>query len=135
MQQEPGKSYKSQPELNEIAFSLAGSCTEAEWLSFGSKKVREVFIGKFLDDSLGISRVTLINQVHGLLNAILSNAHSATLVSHSFRMKLYEAYIFTHGRIADHPELIREYIEVNNKTFEFGQSFVATAADLQFMKL
>lgn len=135
MQYEQGKTYKAQSELNEVAFTLADACTEQEWLSLGSKKVREVFIHKFLDDSLSISRVTLFNQVHGLLSNILSNARSTTLVSHSFRMKLYEAYIFTQGRIVDVPELIREYIVVDKKTFEFGQSFTATEADLQFLKV
>ncbi len=43
------------------------------------------------------------------------------LISHSFRMKLIEAYIKTDGQIEQKPELIHKYILDDKKTFDFGK--------------
>lgn len=133
IQYEQDKVYRPRLELNEVAFALANSCTEQEWLSLGSKKVREVFLDKFFYDSLVFSRATLFSQVRELLRDALSSADSITLVSHSFRMKIFEAYIFTQGRIVDQPSLIRNYISTDSKTFEFGQGFVVKESELHFL--
>lgn len=135
IQYEHAKVYRPQAELNEVAFSLAGACTESEWFSQGSKIVRKVFIQKFLNDSLVLSRQELFRQIRELLHSVLLGGESATFVSHSFRMKLCESYIATEGRILNSPELIKNHISSDKKTFDFGQGFTASETNLRFLIL
>ena len=45
------------------------------------------------------------------------------MISHSFRLKIIEAYLKTQGRIMNDPKLIEKYIKNSKKTFDFGEGF------------
>jgi len=110
--------------LNEIPFELKSFVNEKSYLKYGSISVRKAFIKAFLDDDLLITREQLFKQIESLLKKIERSKHSiVSVISHSFRLKLIQAYISTNGKIITNPKLIRKFIKPNERTFNFEEEF------------
>ena len=45
------------------------------------------------------------------------------VISHSFRLKLIEAFIKSNGQLQKHPKIIHNYIKDAEKTYKFGEGF------------
>lgn len=111
-------------DLNEILFDLTDLVSEAEFDSYGSSLVRKRFIERFIDDSLLESRESVFSRIESVLK-LLKNSESETifLISHSFFMKILESFITTQGKIVNQPELIKNFIIPEQKTYDFGMGF------------
>jgi hypothetical protein len=117
-----GQRYITTSLLNEIPFDLAKGCTVLEFRRDGSSAVRRTFKELFIADTLEMKRATIFKQIRKILAATHAHHHKEyTFISHSFRMKLIEAYIKTGGQIEQKPELIHKYILDDKKTFDFGK--------------
>lgn len=109
-------------ELCEIPFSLSALGTYREWEQGRSAFVRQKFVQAFIQDRLPVSRADIEHE----LRCILSDAKpfpDIALVSHSFRMKIFQAFIETDGQLFRMPELLAHWIHPHQKTFEFGEGF------------
>lgn len=121
-------------ELREIPFDLAKLCSRQEWNDFGSKIVRARFTEAFIKDELELSREQVVLECEKVFNYCLSqDVKFLEVVSHSFRLKIIEAYIDTKGELAFKPELLANYISSGHKTYEFGQGFIVQREDLKFI--
>ncbi len=109
-------------ELKEIPFSLRSLCIQEEWQKERSVAVRRRFKEAFIADKLLLTRSEIEYQIQTLLQRVASYS-SAAVISHSFRLKLIEAYIKTHGQVFRCPELIGEWIYDDQKTYDWGQGF------------
>lgn len=110
--------------LNEIPFELSQLCTQEEWFNQGSLIVRKRFKEAFINDTLLIKRHLIFEQIEDLINICKKLDSEIAVVSHSFRIKLIEAYIKTKGKIKDEPDLIEGFIFDNQKTLDFGCSII-----------
>lgn len=117
-----GTFYIPEDSLREIKFDLRTMCAREEFDSKRSVAVRRRFIEFFLEDRLPISRIATIDEVEKTLKLCLEFSDVA-VISHSFRLKVIEAFIMTGGKIKEDPSLIRNYIHEDRKTFEFGRGF------------
>lgn len=120
--------------LNEISFDLRAMCTEAEWIKEGSVVVRRRFIEAFEADELPVTMTALLGQAREVVSLCgdIAEDSDITLVSHSFRMKILEAYIRTSGKIVGQPSLIRNYLHEGKKTFQFGEGFSVEPTTISF---
>lgn len=109
--------------LAEIRFALDELVTEDEFIRHGSALVRRRFIDAFIADTLLESRYVLISRVELLLGDICRQDMATTCVSHSFIMKLIEAYLLTNGHIKTDPTLITQTLNAENETYQFGHGF------------
>jgi len=113
----PEKKYIATDELREIPFPLSKLCTRDEWEEKGSVVVRKRFKEAFIKDSLLVKRTTLFDEIKSVLR--LCDAEFASqdiaVVSHSFRLKLFEAFLGTNGKIVRKPELIDRFIKDDEK--------------------
>lgn len=125
---ESDKSYIEHESLREIRFDLAACCREDEWQKQQSVIVRKRFNDLFVADRLVVSRERIYTEIIEFLRLIVSRhpSQDVAVVSHSFRMKIIEAFIRTHGELCQNPALIRNYIIPETRTFEFGKGFCAT---------
>lgn len=116
--------YHTTSDLKEVLFDLSDLITENDFVSYGSKLVRQRFIERFITNSLLESRESIFLRIESL-QKLLTNTESKTilLVSHSFFMKILEAFFTTQCKIVDHPELIKNFILPDQKTYEFGKGF------------
>ena len=110
--------------LNEIPFELSVLCTRDEWINRGSSVVRERFKEAFINDALLIKRSLIFEQIEDLIKICKTIDSEIAIVSHSFRIKLIEAYIKTQGEIKNNPELINQFIFDEIKTLDFGSSII-----------
>ena len=125
-----GIDHREVVELREIPFDLKKLCTKEEWVDRKSEVVRERFKKAFIADTLMIKRKQLFEEVESLLRLCVrfhETYDNVTVVSHSFRLKLIEAYLGTDGKIKDNPELIHQYVFNNRKTYEFGRGFAISS--------
>lgn len=118
----PTTTYIELPELREIPFDLALLCTKSEWEAHGSVIVRKRFKQFFMDDALIVKRAVLFSEIESLIE-YCRRYSDIQVVSHSFRLKLIEAYLKTNSEIVSHPDLINDFILDDHKTFEFGEGF------------
>ena len=120
----------------QIQFDLKKLCIKEEWSREGSVAVRRKFNEAFIADKLMIGRKQLFEEIESLLlhcarsHEIYNNV---TVISHSFRLKLIEAYIGTCGKIKDNPKLIQQYIFADKKTYEFGQGFAVSPICISYV--
>jgi len=114
--------YIESDALREIAFDLRQFCSEREWKCRGSVAVREAFKEAFIVDKLTQKREELFGEIVEVLNKI-RDEHITHVISHSFRLKLIEAYVLTKGKIAKDPALIHLCMSSENKTYPFGGRF------------
>ncbi|HAE36250.1 TPA: hypothetical protein DCX66_04020 [Candidatus Nomurabacteria bacterium] len=123
-QNSSGSIFVPSDNLREVIFDMSTMCTKQEFNKLGSSIVREKFIELFINDTLPQKRLFLFDQIRSTLEQIkLINCEEITIVSHSFKLKLFEAYLKTNGQIESHPELIRNYIYIDKKTFNFNEGF------------
>lgn len=107
--------------LSEIPFALDLFCSEEEFFHGGSTAVRKAFIIAFSQNALLLSHEILQNECDQILS--IANTQRTTLcVSHSFRMKVLQAYIQYGTQLFRDPLLIKKYINPKNKMFNFGDS-------------
>lgn len=112
-------------ELKEIPFEFGALCTRQEWYKYGSSSVRRTFKQGFISDALLIPRSTILNEVELVIESCRQVVLEKTVsvISHSFRLKVIQAYLETNGRIVRNPESINEFIKDEERTFDFGQGF------------
>lgn len=111
-------------QLTEIPFDLGELCTRSEWTAHKSAIVRERFVDAFVRDTLLIPRATVLDEVESLLLFLQKQSdRSITVISHSFRLKVIEAYIKTHCALATDPTLLRTFIHTDTPTYAFGKGF------------
>ncbi len=111
-------------ELREVLFDLKLFCTEDEFKREGSVIIRRKFKQFFISDTLPIKRNAIFAEVEKILEDIsLVDASTVTVISHSFRLKIFEAYLGTNGEIVNNPSLINTYITDDEKTFQFEEGF------------
>ncbi len=111
--------------LREIPFDLKKLCTKNEWEEKGSNIVRQRFKDFFIRDKLPSSREQIFDEAKKILCRCFmeSKFNKVTVISHSFRLKIIEAFIKSNGKIESNPKLIHEYILDNKRTYEFGGGF------------
>ena len=111
--------------LREIRFDLSQICSKNNWEKERSVAVRRGFKRAFVEDKLPVSREVIFKEIKELLALIKNNysGQQVTVVSHSFRLKLIEAYCLSDGAIEKDPNLINSYLLDDRKTYEFGQGF------------
>ncbi len=127
--------YIESDSLKEILFNLQDFCSEEDYAKFKSHIVRKKFKQFFVENQLPIKREVIFSEIKSLLS--LCNAYSdreIAVVSHSFRLKIIEAFIKTKGEIEHKPELIYEYLFDNKKTYEFGVGFIIHNESLGFLQ-
>jgi hypothetical protein len=117
--------YAVLSELREIPFNLTKSIHREDWEQLGSKIVRKKFKESFVNDSLLLSRAKISKEINNILSIILAHKEPQALVSHSFRLKIIEAFLKTDGQLFQNPELIHSFIKDEEKTYDFGEGFFA----------
>lgn len=111
-------------ELNEIKFDLKKLLSREEYMKYGSKLVRERFVNAFIEDNLLEPRKSVMTRVDKLIDRFSKSIDDEFVcVSHSFFMKVLEASI-DGCDLSRSPELIRGYIDVDQKTYKFGEGFI-----------
>lgn len=121
--------------LREIPFDILDFCNEEEYVSQKSVAVRRGFKEHFINNNLPIPREELVAEIENILIQARAINENVTIVSHSFRLKFLEAYVKTQGRLKNQPELINDYILDYQKTFDFGQGFNISKAQLAALKI
>jgi len=111
--------------LKEITFNLKKMVTEEELSKYGSSIVRARFKKAFIKDKLPVKRTILLKEAKEIINRCLAEPSKTeiAIISHSFRLKIIEAFIKTNGQLAQNPELIHNFLKDEEKTYEFGQGF------------
>ncbi len=119
------KKYIPRNELREILFDLRKMCEKGEWEKEKSRAVRREFVNSFIKDTLPIKRAKILEEAKSILSLCykLSEKKGVSVISHSFRLKVIEAYIGTSGKLESNPSLLGKYIHADKKTFEFGEGF------------
>lgn len=127
--------YIPTPLLKEIPFDMREMCSKEEWIREKSALVRRKFRESFMEDRLMEKRGDIFRAAKEFLAQYRSfiKTSDVSAVSHSFRMKILEAFIKTKGRIEEDPSLISLYIHDDEKTFEFGEGFDVGENDILFL--
>jgi hypothetical protein len=116
--------------LKEIPFDLGKLCSREEHSIYKSIIVRKRFKESFIHDTLPISHQTIFLELKMLLNQARAEDQDVTIISHSFRLKILEAYIKSGGRLEHEPGLIEQYLFDDQKTFDFREGFNISPAQL-----
>lgn len=109
-------------DLKEIKFSLHSMVTNDEFEKYGSSLVRKKFIESFVNDSLIEKREDIQNRIDRVIKLLTSDNSDKLVISHSFTMKIFEAYL-KNKELFNHPKLLRKYFDPSKKTFENGEGF------------
>ena len=110
--------------LNEVLFDLKTLVTEAEFESQGSGLVRQRFVEAFVNDQLLDSRAAILARVKELLQFLKAQDQTHILcVSHSFFMKVLEAYIKTSDKLEAHPDVLAAFISSKKHTYPYMEGF------------
>lgn len=117
--------------LNEVPFDIQKMCTFEEWNAEGSTVVRRMFKEGFIKDTLLISREEIFKEIKSLFTSVQKIKNKKIFfISHSFKLKIIEAFVKTQGEVIRKPELIEDYIFDNKKTFDFGEEFIINISQL-----
>lgn len=111
-------------ELREIKFSLRNLVTSKEFEKYGPSLVRERFIQGFINDSLLEKRENIQKRIKRVIKIVSLGNNNKLIVSHSFTMKMFEAYLKEGLDIFEGPNLISKVIHVQTETYGFGKGFV-----------
>ena len=111
-------------QLREIEFSLHNLVSKEEFESNGSSLVRERFIKSFVDDTLLEKRAEIKKRIDEVIEILLKDKNDKLVISHSFTMKMFEAYFKRALDIFENPILISEVIFPDTETYGFGGGFV-----------
>jgi hypothetical protein len=110
--------------LKEIKFDMKQLATAEQILNEGSLIVRKRWKQEFVNDNLCITRNQIFQEVNEILKLCISSKfENIAIVSHTFRLKIIEAFIKTKGEIKNHPSLINDYLFDNQRSYPFGQGF------------
>lgn len=121
----PTTEYLAMDELREIPFDFRQMCDEQEWNEHGSVIVRRKFKEMFIADTLLVKRKQIFDDIREVSNECERRGkQDIAIVSHSFRMKIIEAFIETAGEIENNPKLIEGFIQDTEKTYDFGGGFM-----------
>lgn len=128
LRREPHIEYQEFSALREVPFDLPSICPRSVWELERSIGVRRGFCEAFVQDRLLIPRQQLIDEVREVLHIVSAEAkqREVAVVSHSFRLKLLEAFIFSDGALASDPSLLSSYIQAGSKTYDFGTGFAVS---------
>ncbi len=111
-------------ELREVRFDLAKLVTPGEYIKYGSSLVRDRFVQAFIQDKLMEPRKEIIDRVKILMAYLRQSKSIDTIcVSHSFLMKIIEAYIARVDLLHD-PTRLAEFITPMTKTYPYGGGFI-----------
>lgn len=110
-------------ELREIKFSLHDMVSKEEFERYGSSLVRERFIRGFMNDSLLERKESMRKRVCKAIKLISQDNNDKLVVSHSFTMKIFEAYLKEGLDIFKNPDLISKVIFPETETYGFGKGF------------
>ncbi|MDD2785788.1 MAG: hypothetical protein PHS79_02725 [Patescibacteria group bacterium] len=125
-----GQRFVVRNELREIPFKLDDLCSREEWMLYRSAIVRRRFVQFFVEDRLTLRRDMIENEIQNLLTQITSVNNEVTVVSHSFRLKIIEAYIKTSGGIFLRPQTLADWIMPGQKTYGWGEGFEINRDDI-----
>lgn len=106
-------------QLREIPFTIHPYCTKDEYLQKGSMVVRNIFIEKFITNTLSLDRISIEKEVREI-ESMIQKHNDVAIISHSFRLTILEAYFKTKGEIFKRPEKIKDYIQPEKKRYDFG---------------
>lgn len=111
--------------LREIPFSLANMVTEEEFedKNGGSRLVRVRFVDQFVEDRLLQPRTQIEDNVCCLLAEIDKFSKDVIIISHSFFLKILQAYV-SGSDVFSNPGELANFIDADKKTFPFGGGFV-----------
>lgn len=107
-------------DLREVSFDIKAFLNEDQLLKEGSTAIRKAFIQAFVEDRLHVSRAMLAYEITGILDIVYAE-EEVDVVSHSFRLKLIEAFLCTNGKVFVEPALITRFIDPKEKTYRFGE--------------
>lgn len=130
-----GAVYVPTTSLNEIRFDLETMGSREEWKKYGSFLVRKKFKEQLIDDKLPEKRSVVLYDVKSVLLQYLNDypERDAFFISHSFRMKIFEAFIRTKGQLEFSPEMINDYVGDDVNTYKFGGGFCVARKDIGFL--
>lgn len=117
-------------ELREVAFSLEQLCTPTEWFRGRSVIIRQRFKQAFIADTLRAPRAELEREIRSVLKS-LTGVASAAVVTHSFRLSLFEGYVESEGRLFQEPERIHEWIHDERERYNWGTGFNVSSSRLE----
>jgi hypothetical protein len=110
-------------ELREVKFDLKKLVSEGEYEKFGSELVRLRFLEMFVKDELVENRKEIKQRIDSLINQIMKLSDGKYLVvSHSFFMKILEAYL-QEKDVFEKPEKLSGYLNPQQRTYNFGEGF------------
>ena len=110
--------------FREVRFSLKALVTAEEYNTYGSVLVRQRFVDGFINDTLAEKRTEIVSRILEIEHLIKNcDYKNILIVSHSFFMKLFEAYSKDKIKIFSDPQKLRTYILPTKKTYEFGEGF------------
>lgn len=111
-------------DLIEIPFNLNKLVSETEFIQKGSTWVRKRFIESFISNSLEEKHASINKRIDNVLTMLYHSSESRfLLISHSFYMKIFEAYL-EYPELFKNPELIRNKFDFKRKTYSFGEGFI-----------
>ncbi len=116
--------YLIEDSLKEVLFDIFEFSSIEEFSKEGSILIRKKFKEFFIADKLPEKRKKLFKDIRKLLIRIKKlKVKEVMILSHSFKLKLIEAYIKTNGEIENNPQLINKFIKNNDKTYNFEEGF------------
>lgn len=110
-------------ELNEVSFCLRKIVSKQEYEKYGSEIVRRRFLESFVKDILDEKRNQIEKRLSKLITIIRKLPDGKYLiVSHSFIMKIFEAYLHENDLFSN-PGKLSCYLNPLNRTYNFGEGF------------
>jgi hypothetical protein len=118
-----GGKYEVMGDLGEVKFMLSKLVSKMEYNLSGSVVVRQKFLEMFIRDTLGEQRTEIKRRVCSLMSRLGKLPRGRyLLISHSFLMKILEAYIF-HKDLFENPGKLSGYLNPKIRTYNFGEGF------------
>lgn len=112
------------PELDEVSFDpLAPDLQQTSPLT--STDVRQAFVHHWMQDTLSLSRYQIMNETRSLFRMLLQENRHATVISHTFRLKIIEGYIRFGDNVFTDRSLLAQTLDCSRRIFDFRQSFSA----------
>lgn len=108
--------------LAEVSFDMSKLLTRLEFEQSGSTLVRQRFKRDFIANELGESHEILKKRIDDLLKLCKStNCSTVFCFSHSFFIKLIEAYVLSNYLLFDDPKIIHNYLNSKQSTYPYGK--------------
>lgn len=114
--------FKKTNLLDEIYFDISADCSKEQYDRFGSNKIREVFVMKFIQDTLMEKRVEILQRINNLKNEVLQinqEYKNILCISHTFFIKMFQLQIINPELFLNSPNLLKSYIGPEKKIMDF----------------